>query len=840
MIILRNKMLTGGTLSLDESRTVQDIMPDSSECEHMLAKIIKDGYKMSSRRITSDIPDSFSDEQAQRRRFRYKNDYPMLGPWFGMNLTLYLDLLPLHKMKLVREFLHMVNIFRIRRMDDLRKQLKSVSEWAKKCGETMFPNRLWMLLVNLETLTGYLDIDDVDDVFGDVEKWVGEVREHALDDGDWNELFVNGVDTFIRKCAVSPANVRVLPLDMWVADVAIWARSGSTRYKSSVTVNGKKSLKNKWSTALSMEPEKIVKLMLDTKLVKQEPRVVVKREKGKVRVVISSDDLLYWRMSYVGTWIESMMQNHPNSSLLISKKRKKDIWTHCWRLLNNGSTAVPLDQSHFDWQPTKRMILDTMDRWRLAMLEYEDNWTTRLIWDLIMKTMDNYTLVSFVNVARKPVTYRSGLLSGLRWTALLGTVINAAEFFAIKAHLSTLGYPPIVDQFLAQGDDDLLMLGNKMDTLTILGGYQEADIDVNPWKFFVSNVRQEYLRLVMEDGYVGGYPARSVSALTERGPLSIDPGKGPSRVSTLIRNWIIFCSRMGCDVNRNFWSLILQDLHGASGSDVNTIVDWILTPASLGGFGLGSEGRTKLVYDYPDFVNKNSKDIVKVEGMADLLIPVPDDELSLEYDRAARPDYHKKVNSSVGYARILQQKKYKNTKNKKHSEWFKFLQSNLASIIDPENQELESHFENVELISSSRALSAKASIALKPIVAYGIVTTSRLSLLFAVRHKQWQWIRDHYIDRKSRIISNQIERRGGRRVWIDWLMGDLPFKRPVSLNLSDDEVDLIYVPIARRWWGGLVSSGRSFSLNDVKIAANFAEDECRNAMYDGVLPLLGR
>jgi hypothetical protein len=96
-----------------------------------------------------------------------------------------------------------------------------------------------------------------------------------------------------------------------------------------------------------------------------------------------------------------------------------------------------------------------------------------------------------------------------------------------------------------------------------------------------------------------------------------------------------------------------------------------------------------------------------------------------------------------------------------------------------------------------------------------------------VRAKDWVWIREVWLDGTLRQLSDKIEARGGRRVWIDWILGKLPWHSPVVPGWGDLLPSTIFHRLAVSVWTRVVSM-QHFSYLTVKRAAVTAELWCRH------------
>jgi hypothetical protein len=179
----------------------------------------------------------------------------------------------------------------------------------------------------------------------------------------------------------------------------------------------------------------------------------------------------------------------------------------------------------------------------------------------------------------------NGLLSGYRFTSLLGTGFNYSEYHIAvelckKYGISISFYPPWV-----QGDDGKMYTINKVESAALILAYNILGFTVNPKKFYISTHRTEFLRKeYSKDGAIGNL-ARLINSLLWYNPLSV-PQDVTLRVNELVANWSKCISR-GADFGQvNL--LLLEDLsRQLSQWKSADIIDLLHTPKTVGGLGFG-------------------------------------------------------------------------------------------------------------------------------------------------------------------------------------------------------------------------------------------------------------
>jgi hypothetical protein len=339
--------------------------------------------------------------------------------------------------------------------------------------------------------------------------------------------------------------------------------------------------KNKYLLAFRETPSQIVARLLSVHSVDSKMFVKPDEAAPKERFIVSGDMDTYLKMTFLKA--EQLFRNLPSPLSLGSsgmvEERMKMV-----DLVRRRTPNMPLDQSSFDHQISKEMILMTLRAMRDMAVPFASAEVAR-VWEGLIEQIAKTDLVYEKNgkeLFRKPWT--SGLLSGWRWTALLNTIINLSELQVAEDINAEMGMPRAITFANAMGDDDVLfgpsiggMLGVFFGYVSVMG--REA---INAKKFFVSRVTSEYLRKVYSSEGEFGYPARMLNSIFWRKPTSSGESDGKARLTEIYDSWTKFISR-GMDRNYCFeW--MLNDMAGSLKVDRSIVNEILHTPAALGGF----------------------------------------------------------------------------------------------------------------------------------------------------------------------------------------------------------------------------------------------------------------
>jgi hypothetical protein len=217
------------------------------------------------------------------------------------------------------------------------------------------------------------------------------------------------------------------------------------------------------------------------------------------------------------------------------------------------------------------------------------------IWKEIIYRFNNGFCSLEVAGDKTMIRCERGVLSGWRWTSLLGTAVNYGIYFIVKTLLLPKGENLFQDDSCCfHGDDAKLKLLRPRLAPLIVGFVNSMGFLMHPGKTWASTNRDEYLRLVFEPGGIRGYPARTVRPIFVANPNNKPPPPGISRLRVLASNWVKLARRLGLGRDQIF-DFMLRDLVRSKQLSRQKILEWLETPASLGGFGLGPVGLYKFV-----------------------------------------------------------------------------------------------------------------------------------------------------------------------------------------------------------------------------------------------------
>lgn len=351
-----------------------------------------------------------------------------------------------------------------------------------------------------------------------------------------------------------------------------------------------KAYNNKYSKSLKLSISNKLNRLLTT--IEQKARISVKVEPGdKVRLIVSSDYNTFLMMSYVDMWLDKVLSGSDASTLWQSSADKLKMWTDF--SADDGHWRLPIDQSNFDFHIQKEHCL-IVDRAILAKaknmvetLPKNKADTVSVIENLIISKehMKIYYIDPTTNI-RHEISYVSGLPSGWKWTAMIGTLMNIFQKDIAIRQLRELGYS-IKDQsrFNAQGDDQWNRWEKKLDALMYWLSMSAMGYVVNPKKNFLSKDHDEYLRVSSDVDSVNGYPARMINKICWLYPGKTEVLPILERMNMIYERWYKIGQRMGDVRNSLIKQIMLEDIQGAK---INRQVAESLFGASVLSGGKGS------------------------------------------------------------------------------------------------------------------------------------------------------------------------------------------------------------------------------------------------------------
>jgi hypothetical protein len=516
--------------------------------------------------------------------------------------------------------------------------LSALSDFSKRAGPNFSP--YYKNYIDLQRWLGYAP-EKEGGFLEDVKDWFGPSK-HEFPDGSFMRRFDEAVEEIFSMCK---GEVEKVTVEDWVLDPSRWATGGSAGRKGAkprawrsefrrgtiigipkpgaivgdafkeatltpgvhrveldpslmhladfhssqinVVDRGEHFVKvplrvshTKWAAAAATPPNVIASTIRRQN--RYEGWVIDKREAaGKNRAVVCTCLPSTWQMGYVMSHLEARFANHPLFPTFYSGKVTEEFWKR-WGTLRGIGT--PIDQSRFDHNVSDEMIFSVLRR--AARLPYGEDYQRAL--SFIESSLRHDTLIWCGNVA---VKWAGGVASGWRMTSFLDSVINAAQFMAIRSWLLDVGLPINTQGLAFFGDDISLVLRNPLQHAAVLLAYSVAGFEVHPSKTFCgyppsfgAPCRNEFLRYTTEGGgLISGYASRPIISCVMRAPASSPSAVGLQRLSEQQSYWGKVLGR--ASVPSKLIPFVLDDMSRGSGLSRDEVARLLATPSSLGGLG---------------------------------------------------------------------------------------------------------------------------------------------------------------------------------------------------------------------------------------------------------------
>lgn len=414
---------------------------------------------------------------------------------------------------------------------------------------------------------------------------LAEARALADVDSSPHETTAGQFATAAHFSLVVPVpSVPYIPFTEWV-EAADWATAGASsegvvQWETADAKGKFKARKNVASGVLSL-PDLASSSLRTTRQVNV---AITKSELGKIRIAVSSDLQTYLLQTWVTRLLGSCYLQWPGSTV------EEDPNSETNRTLEMLELArlqygLPFDYAAFDHQPTLDEVMVIVEILiQMAQTNvpahYQSDFDT--VCDAIRSGFRNAVLVTRPpDSATFPVT--GGVMSGLRWTSLIGNAWNTVvTTLAVRVVTTLMGTTPEVKRWI-RGDDSAIY-GSTWSTVTgVKIGYDALGVLSSAGKFSALPRNMEFLRVWYRDRAYG-YAARALPGLTQRKPWTAE-GWTPTNTWASIYDSLVTMRRRGLDpaLTTAAWDHFVRVW-----ARKTRLPPWLLgCPRELGGFGVG-------------------------------------------------------------------------------------------------------------------------------------------------------------------------------------------------------------------------------------------------------------
>lgn len=443
---------------------------------------------------------------------------------------------------------------------------------------------------------------------------VVEEAKKLAEGGDRHDYFGGSWDALVKRYL--PMNYRYveyIPFKEWVAK-AEWLTAGasSVGYVELTLPDGKKkkvkARKNMVADVIDLGD--LADMSLQN--VEQVNYAIIKSELGKLRIAVAGDIFTYLKMTWVNSLLGGAYKDWPGNTT------EEDFLTQTKRLarmleLCSRKFGLPYDYAGFDHQPTtqeiKGIVTHLCSHARLNVpLSGLGEFDT--IVSEILIGFDNARLdVRGENEASFRVT--GGLMSGLRWTSVVGNGWNTVITGLVTSLLAVWGIDTDKIERYIRGDDSAIYVDNWATGVLMNEGYKMVGAKAGEGKFALRKGEMEFLRVWFDDR-CRGYGARSIPGLSQRKPWSSNPWSEDMVLKALYDTCVTLKRRVAerRDVIDSTWRTLRRIW--CRNHSMPIAVSW--TPVFSGGFGIepGPIGRTYKIV--PPVPRVDMASLVKVEN----------------------------------------------------------------------------------------------------------------------------------------------------------------------------------------------------------------------------------
>lgn len=316
---------------------------------------------------------------------------------------------------------------------------------------------------------------------------------------------------------------------------------------------------------------------------------IVKAELGKLRIAVAGDLYTYLKMTWVTFLMNGGYYNWPGNTMDETFTEQTERLAKMLELCTK-SFGLPYDYKGFDHQPTTSEILDIVehvcDHARLNV-PYQGQEEFDLVVGNIMSGFKNATIeVRVPGSTNSTFTIEGGVMSGLRWTSLLGNGWNSVVTGMAMKLLKMWGVSTDSVERYIRGDDSAIFTSTWGTAALMNVAYDAIGAIGGEGKFSIRHHEIEFLR-VWFDTRCHGYPCRAIPGLTQRKPWSSSPWS-EDMVLRALHDGCVTLKRRATERTREI-ELIWRSLRHVwcQNHSLPDAVSW--TPVFSGGYGLEAQ-----------------------------------------------------------------------------------------------------------------------------------------------------------------------------------------------------------------------------------------------------------
>lgn len=270
---------------------------------------------------------------------------------------------------------------------------------------------------------------------------------------------------------------------------------------------------------------------------------IVKSELAKLRIAVASDIYTYLKMSWVDRMLGHAYALWPGGTLDEPLNIQTDRMITMMRALCKRY-GLPFDYAAFDHQPTLDELVDIVAILCDAASPNVPNEFITEFSSIVQDIVDGFrngVLNCVDGDERSSFRVGGGLMSGLRWTSVIGNAWNTVITAMVFKLLRMMGIDVSKFDRWIRGDDSAIVTPSWAQALSVKLGYDALNVKAGVGKFGIHYEQMEFLRVWYKTDHLAGYLMRCIPGWTQRKPWSSRPWTETDTMSTLydVRKTII-------------------------------------------------------------------------------------------------------------------------------------------------------------------------------------------------------------------------------------------------------------------------------------------------------------
>jgi hypothetical protein len=257
----------------------------------------------------------------------------------------------------------------------------------------------------------------------------------------------------------------------------------------------------------------------------QQNYTIVKSELGKLRLAVAGDIYTYLKMTWINNLLGGAYYDWPGNTSEEDFEQQTKRLAKMLELCAKGF-GLPYDYAGFDHQPTTLELVGIVEHLcahaRLNVPAAGHKEFDSIVKNVITGFRHSTLKVRLPDGEEKIYPVTGGLMSGLRWTSVVGNGWNSVVTGLALELLQAWGIPTSKIERFIRGDDSAIFVENWATGAAMNVAYDAIGAKAGEGKFSLQYQGMEFLR-VWFDTRCHGYPARAIPGLTQRKPWSANP-----------------------------------------------------------------------------------------------------------------------------------------------------------------------------------------------------------------------------------------------------------------------------------------------------------------------------